>query len=69
MHQDLQQRMFEQTVENKKLKLNVNEDRDKSFCKNFQIENLEKMLHESREDNKYLIRRIEELDKDIEKKI
>jgi hypothetical protein len=34
---------------------------DKNFIKTFKIENLEKMLQESRDDNKYLIKRIDEL--------
>jgi hypothetical protein len=61
--------MFDTTVENKRvvqnLTSNMNENHDKNYLKSFQIENLEKMLGESREDNKYLIRRIDELTKDL----
>jgi hypothetical protein len=61
--------MFDQTVENKRvvqgLQSNMNENHDKNYMKSFQIENLEKMLSESREDNKYLIRRIDELTRDL----
>ena len=43
----------------------MNENQDKNYVKSFKIENLETMLTESRDDNKYLIRRIDELTKDL----
>ena len=44
----------------------MNENQDKNYVKSFKIENLETMLTESRDDNKYLIRRIDELTKDLQ---
>ena len=61
--------MFDQTVDNKRvvqnLKNNMTENQNQNYVKSLKIENLETTLLESREDNKYLIRRINELTLDL----
>lgn len=59
MHQHLQQKMYNTTLENKKLKLESKKFEDKqndqNYLQTYAIDNLEKMLSEARKDNAFLV--------------
>jgi chromosome segregation ATPase len=72
LHQSLQHKLYTQSLENKNLRSSNLENSkskeiqlDQKYMQTYAIDNLEKLLKESRDENSYLVGRIDDLQKQV----